>query len=184
MEGGITVSKVTTGTYLIRDIQVQVAHKEMTFIPMHQVNLSSDLHKALGSRELFQLSSVVPHKPEEVPPPKAVVEKTAPISPLEVENRQLKELIANLQKDFKSMEAKIDQILGFMKNSPPAVAVSGLGGKPPVEDDVVQIAVPMFIPDIEAKEVVGSITTTSEESDGSSISGATSKLREMRSRNR
>lgn len=186
MEGGITVSKVTTGTHLIRDIQVQVAHKEMTFIPMNQVNMSADLHKALGAKELFQLSSVVmPYKAEEVsPPPKAMVESAAP-TPSEVENRLLKETVVNLQKGLAVLEAKLDQVLELLKRgSPSVVSVSSPSVKPVVEDDVVQIAVPMFIPDIETKEVVGSITTTSEESDGSSISGAASKLRELRSRNR
>lgn len=188
MEGGITVSKVTTGTHLIRDIQVQVAHKEMTFIPMNQVNMSADLHKALGSRELFQLSSVMPHKIDELPPPPpkgVVAEKAAVVmSPVEAENRQLRETVANLQKGVASLESKLDQVLDLLKKSPPLLTSVTPTAGPVVDDDVVQIAVPMFIPDIEAKEVVGSITTTSEESDGSSISGATSKLREMRGKNR
>jgi len=180
-DGGITVSKSSTGTFLIEDIQVLVSHKEPTYIPGHKAVMSTDLHRALGTKVLFQLMSTLPlqAKPEQ-----------GRVDTLEHENRLLREALAKSTSSTQALERQVANLVGAVEKlaatPPQVVQVVNQGSFAAVAQAPVSEAVggetPMFLPDdLVPKEGVDVQLKVQEGvSEGTSVSEAASRLRQLR----
>lgn len=182
-DGGITVSKSTTGTFYIEDIQVLISHKEPTYIPGNKAVMSTDLHRALGTKILFQLMSTLPLQPQKSP-------EQGRMDTLEHENRLLREALAKSTSSTQALERQVANLVGAVEKlaATPAqvVQVVNQGGPAAVAQAPVSEAVggetPMFIPDdLVPKEGVDVQLRVQEGvSEGSSVSEAASRLRKLR----
>lgn len=186
-DGGITVSKVTTGVFLIEDIKVNVPHKEPVYIPGNKAVNSTDLHRALNARILFQLVSTLP---TQVASPSSDPER---FDAVEAENRTLREALerssqqgAALQRSLESVEGKLGTLMAVvekMASAPVQVVSAGVRAVQEPLSEVVGGEVPMFIPsEIVPKDADMHVETTAEVSKNDSVSAAAAKLRELRRR--
>lgn len=180
-DGGITVSKTTTGSLLLQDIQVAVHHQIPTYIPADKALNSKDLHRALGNGSIFQLNSTMfptPKKPQEDP--------KMPF--LEEENRLLKAALAQSTQQGNALQGSVDALgrqvqalaeaLGRLAVSGPVVA--GSAAPLQAQSEVVGGDVPMFIPDMAPTETDVKIQVQETVSESDSVSAAADKLRKLR----
>ncbi len=177
-DGGITVTKTTTGSLLIPDIQVMVHHQIPTFIPADQVLNSTDLHRAIGSKAIFQmLNTMHTGKPQDQ---KGV---------LEDENRQLREALMKSTQQSTALQQSVNDMAKQVGALAAAVtkmgtqqvtlqAVSTVAVQPVSE--VVGGEIPMFLPDTVAPTGDVQIRVQEVLSEGDSVSDARSKLRQLR----
>ncbi len=178
-DGGITVSKTTTGTHYIEDIQVLVPHKEPTYIPGHKAVSSADLHRALGTKVLIQLMNTLPLQVKPSP-------EQGRVATLEQENRLLREALAKSTSSTEALEKQVANLVGAVEklaSAPQVVQVVGQAGAvvAPVSEAVGGDA-PMFIPDdiVPRDGVDIQVRVQEEVSEGTSISEAASRLRQLR----
>lgn len=183
MSGGITITKTTTGSLYLPDIQVQVSHRVPTFIPEDKVVNSADLHRALNSRAVFQMLSTI------TPAPSQVQDFT-----LEDENRILKEALKQATQQTNTLQASVDGLTSQMNTLVGLVSnlTSGVTGQ--VQAQVSRIAkepvseavggeVPMFLPDVALpRDQDVQIQIQEVQSDGGQVQDAQKRLRQLRSR--
>lgn len=184
-DGGITVTKSSTGVSFLADIKVYVPHKEAVYIPANQALSSVDLHRALNTKEIFQLSSTLQQQgvvPQEDP------KKVA----LETENRILRDQLARsqqqgdaLQTSMSSLQRQMGELLGAVKvmaETPRTVVQVAAGAAVPAQTtEAVGGDVPMFLPDnIVPTDAAVHIQVQQSSSNSDKVSVAASKLREMR----
>lgn len=182
-DGGITVTKTTTGSLLLADIQVSVHHQVATYIPAEKALNSADLHRALNSKAIFQLTNSMPLKT-----PAPDVSRQA----LEDENRTLREALMRAtqqssatQLSVDSLKEQVQQLIATMGRlgSQPVVVQQVAGSVRAVEaaTEVVGGDAPMFIPDdIVPTSADVQVRVKEETSDGSEVSEAASRLRKLR----
>lgn len=175
-DGGITVTKTTTGSILLYDIQVMVHHQVPTFIPADKVLNSADLHRALGSKAIFQmLNTMHTSKPQD---PEV----------LEDENRQLREALirstqqgSTLQQSVEGLARQVEILtaaVGRIGTTP--VSSSAVRGADNPQSEAVGGEVPMFIPDTATHSGEVQLQVQEVLSDGDGVSDARSKLRQLR----
>jgi len=193
-DGGITVSKVSTGTFFIEDIRILVAHHEATYIPASKALASTDLHRALGTKILFQLMNSLP-----VQAKKPIEEAPERIVSLELENKRLRDALERstkqgtaLQESMSGLEKQMASLVGVVEKlataPPQVVQVVNQAGVPVVAapvNEAVGGAVPMFIPDdLVPKEGVDVRVKVQEGvSEGGSVNDAANRLRQLRKGN-
>jgi hypothetical protein len=179
-DGGITVSKTTTGSFYIEDIQVLVPHKEPVYIPGHKAVSSVDLHRALGTKELIQLMSTLPLHAKPQP-------DQGKLEVLENENRLLREALAKSTSSTQALERQVANLVGAVEKlasaPPPVVQVVGQGAASvaPVSE-AVGGETPMFIPEeiVPKAGVDIQVRVQEEVSEGASVSEAANRLRQLR----
>lgn len=175
-DGGITVTKTSTGSLLLQDIQVMVHHQIPTYIPADKALNSTDLHRAIGSKAIFQmLNTIHTAKPQDS---KAV---------LEDENRQLREALMKSTQQSTALQQSMNDLaqqVGVL-----AAAVTKMGSQQVIlqaapnqqASEVVGGEVPMFLPDTEVpsgESVQLQVQEVLSEGDG--VSDARSRLRQLR----
>ncbi len=179
-DGGITVTKTTTGSILLYDIQVMVHHQIPTYIPADQALNSTDLHRALGSKAIFQMLNTMHTKPQDT--------KAA----LEDENRQLREALAKSTQQGTALQQSVDGLAKQMEVLAAAVGKIGTvtqivvqGSTPQAatyqQSEVVGGDIPMFLPDTvlpSGTDIQMSVPEVLSEGDG--VSDARNKLRQLR----
>lgn len=198
MIGGITVVGCVTGTHLIADINIAVPHKIAVYIPAEQVLRSKDLHRSLQTHRIMKLdggSALRTDLGATVPTRQA---DNARIAQLEAENKQLRRELAEVQ----ARETALHQALGNLGSlastlsgiqgtlgrlegqvGQPVLIQGGLAaaGGAQAPSGVVGGEAPTFMPSqITPDNVETSIQVQTETAKESNVSGARSKLREMR----
>jgi hypothetical protein len=184
-DGGITVTKTTTGVTFIPDIKVYVPHREAVYIPANDALSSVDLHRALNTKEIFQLLSSIPQTSTAAPQ-----EDLKNVS-LEMENRILRDQLARsqqqgtqLQSSMTSLETLMGQLLTTVKRideAPKVVMHQGAAGVATMVTEAVGGDVPIFLPDnIVPSDANVHIEVEQTSSDSDKVSAAASKLRELR----
>lgn len=195
MFGGITVVGCVTGTHLIADINVAVPHKIAVFIPAEQVLRSKDLHRSLQTNRIMKLDggSALRTDLGATSPRQA---DNARIAQLEAENKQLRRELeqvqareAGLHQVLSSLGGQLTGIQGALgrleAQGPVREGVRALGIYPAtemqVQSEVVGGEAPTFMPSqITPDDVETSIQVQTETAKDSNLSGARSKLRELR----
>lgn len=184
-DGGLTISKATTGVFLIEDLRVWVTHKDPTFIPANQVLASVDLHRALGSKILVQLNNSLP-----LQTPRSMSEQR--ILTLEHENKLLQEALAksakqgsDLQASMTGMEQRLASLVGAVEklasNPQQVVQVLASGATTTPPSEAVGGDVPMFIPDnIVPSGAEVQVQVQEKVSEGTEVSDAVNRLRKLR----
>lgn len=189
MEDGIKVCKVTTGSHVIGDIGITVQHDRSVFIPMNLVNRSTDLHRDLSLRVIMRMDpNHTTHQRTsiETPQPSTETSTSLPINlqleneKLNQENQQLKVLVESVNGSLKSLEQRFEEFMSTAVRAGGVSLPSPQGFSTNPDTNLVQIDVPMFIPDVEVRDVVGSVQTQSGTSDGDSVSEAASRLKALR----
>lgn len=178
-DGGITVTKTTTGSHLLYDIQVMVHHQIPTYIPADKALNSADLHRALGSKIIFQMLNTM-HTPK--PDPKVA---------LEDENRQLREALMQSSQQSQALQQSVETLARQMEVLTAAVGKIGTTQTVTLtpaayaatnpRSEVVGGDVPMFLPDTtlpSGTEVQMNVPEVLSE--GDSVTDARSKLRQLR----
>lgn len=187
-DGGITVTKTSTGTMFLQDIKVYVSHREPVYIPANQALNSRDLYRALNTKEIFQLLSTLPQQGAASPP-----EDLKNVS-LEMENRVLRDQLARsqqqgvaLQSSMSSLQQQMGELLTIAKriDESPKITVAQTAGVAATAGLVVTEAVggevPMFLPDtIVPTDATIHLQIQQSSSNSDKVSAAASKLREMR----
>jgi hypothetical protein len=176
-DGGITVTKTTTGSVLLTDIQVMVHHQIPTYIPADQALNSVDLHRALGSGSIFQMLNTMHNKPQESP------------RPLEDENRTLRDALQrstqqgnDLQRTMTLLTQQIEALTAVVGQIGTTQVVIQ-GSSPAAAQRVSEVVggdVPMFIPDIDSSNTEVQVQVQEVLSEGDAVSDARSKLRQLR----
>jgi hypothetical protein len=183
-DGGITVTKTSTGVSFLADIKVYVPHQEAVYIPANQALSSVDLHRALNTKEIFQLSSTLQHQ-------NVVPQEDTKSVALETENRLLREQLArsqqqseDLQTSMSSLERQMGELVGVVKvlTEAPRTVVQAVGASVAAPTtEAVGGDVPMFLPDnIVPTDAAVHIQVQQSSSSSDKVSAAASKLREMR----
>lgn len=185
-DGGITVTKTSTGVSFLADIKVYVPHREAVYIPANQALSSVDLHRALNTKEIFQLLSTLPQQG-------AVPQEDLTNAALEMENRVLRDQLARsqqqgaaLQTSMSSLERQMGELMGAVRGLAEAprtvVQVAATGAVVPAQTtEAVGGDVPMFLPDnIVPTDAAVHIQVQQSSSSSDKVSAAASKLREMR----
>lgn len=176
-DGGITVTKTTTGSIFLQDIKVMVHHQVPTYIPADQALNSTDLHRALNSKMIFQLLNTMR------------ASRAEPKVSLEDENQQLREALQRSTQQNASLQQSVDGLARQMESLTAAVAKIGtativaqsqataMAANP--RSEVVGGDIPMFIPDaVMPSEVKMTVEEVLSDSDG--VSDARSRLRQLR----
>ena len=189
--GGVSVVGLITGGHFIPDIQVMVPHKCAVYIPVEKYLKSKDLHRAINSGVIFKLDSVMGQQQEGTP--SVDFEKLAE---LELENQRLKEALGlanrqnqDLQAGMRSLQSQMGEVLsalGRIEAAPPqivhqvtATTPSGLTLTSGLPNEAVGGDTPIFLPDL--SQDLGDARINIESSvSGDRVSGAASKLRELR----
>jgi DUF438 domain-containing protein len=177
-DGGITVTKTTTGSILLYDIQVMVHHQIPTFIPADKVLNSADLHRALGSKAIFQMLNTM-----------HTSKSSQDLKVLEDENRQLREALmrstqqgSSLQQSVEGLARQVETLTAAVGKIGTVTATSSPGTRVSAnpQSEVVGGEIPMFIPD--AATPSGEVQLQVQEvlSEGDGVSDARSKLRQLR----
>lgn len=186
-DGGMMVTKSVTGVHYIEDIQVNVPHQVAVFIPANKALNSRDLHRALASKTIFQLSSSMVM--QSVQPPDYDRQRQMA---LEQENLMLKKALeqsnkqgAELQSSVSTIEQQMKVLLetvGRMESAPRVVQTIGPGVAVASVSEAVGGDAPMFIPDdivpTGAEEVHLQVQEQVAEEDN--VSSAASRLRQLR----
>lgn len=183
-DGGITVTKTTTGSLLLHDIQVMVHHQTATYIPADKALNSADLHRALNSRVIFQMLNTMTTT-SAVP-----VQDVSRSVALEEENRLLREALkkstqqgSSLQESVEALGAKLETLVAAVGRiqTTPVVIHGGPSASTAFVSEVVGGDVPMFIPDnIVPKGAEVQVQVQETSSDGGAVSEAQSRLRKLR----
>lgn len=180
-DGGMTVTKTTTGSILLADIQVMVHHQVPTYIPADRALNSADLHRALGSGAIFQMLNTIHNKPAE-----------ALDAALADENRLLREALKASAQQNNSLQQSVDGLAEQMKVLAAAVGkigtgpatvvhVTGSAGLAASLNEAVGGDIPMFLPDTvvpSGADVQLQVQESVAEGDG--VSDARSRLRQLR----
>jgi hypothetical protein len=180
-DGGITVTKTTTGSILLYDIQTMVHHQVPTYIPADKVLNSTDLHRALGSKAIFQmLNTMHTSKPQDTT-----------TASLEDENRQLREALMKSTQQSTALQQSVDglarqmEVLAAAVGKIGTVSVVASSAAPGVtvasRSEVVGGDIPMFLPDTTlpaGTEVQMHVPEVLSE--GDAVSDARNKLRQLR----
>lgn len=185
MHGGMVVVGLTTGDFLIEDIQIRVPHKVAVFIPADKVLKSKDLYRALGQQKVFPLDggSGISFESSST----VLDEKDARIKELEEENRVLRaelaaqkavdmrQLVMSLQQNLADLQAGMGRLESRTVPVSPSFQAAGV-----VLPQVVSDA-PTFLPsEIKPKDAEAQIRIEKQVSEGSSLAEAGSKLKELR----
>lgn len=184
-DGGITVTKTSTGVTFLQDIKVYVPHREAVYIPANQALSSVDLHRALNTKEIFQLSSTLQQ-------PTLASQDDPMTTALEAENRILRDQLARSQQQgealrtsMSSLERQMGELVGVVKGLAEAPRIvqmapgATIAASAPTE--AVGGDVPMFLPDnIVPTDAAVHIQVQQSSSSSDKVSAAASKLREMR----
>jgi hypothetical protein len=161
-DGGITVSKTTTGAFLIQDIRVYVEHGKATFIPADKVVSSRDLHRALSDKQLFHLTSSMLQQQAQDP---RVADLTRTNEDL---RRQLAEQQGQWQRSVESLEKKLDNVLVAVSQQPKVITVQAPAAETAVKidwelkegaNDIVD-ETGTYVPNIRAKADSVNVTVT------------------------
>lgn len=178
-DGGITVTKTTTGSHYLEDIKINVHHQHPTFIPADQVLSSTDLHRALSSKILFKLMDNTTHLP------KPQEDKVG----LQEENRVLREVLAlreqQLQGSVDALTAQIKTLasaISDMRQAGPVTVVQTAAShsNPASVAGVVGGEVPMFIPEVDVSAAKVRLQVSEQTSEGSSVAEAANRLKQLR----
>lgn len=183
--GGMVVVGVVTGGHFIKDIQITVPHRIAVHIPADKMLKSKDLYRDLQTGAIMKLAG------DPVFPSHGTVgQDGGRVEALEQEKAQLKmaesEGVAALQKSLTSLEAQMERVLGALAkiaDRPATTSVVHVGGSllPTGVSEVVGGETPMFLPDnILPKDAEVHLQVQKDISSEGGISGATSKLRELR----
>lgn len=186
--GGITVVGLVAGTHYIEDIQVSVPHKVAVFIPIDAVVRSKDLYRALGQKAIFKLDGGGYD-----PTPNTPVQDDGRIAELVEANRVLTQQLAEqqvlnsglqmclvtIQQQMATIQAGVVRLeqrpAGNVMLADPGLVAKSLS-------EAVGRDAPMFIPsEITPKNVsTDQIQVSTQTTEGTSLSAAGSKLRELR----
>jgi hypothetical protein len=173
-DGGITVSKTTTGALLIQDIGVYVEHNKATFIPADKVVSSRDLHRALADKQLFHLTSSMLQQHAQDP---RVADLTRANEEL---RRQLAEQQGQWQRSVESLEKKLDNVLVAVSQQPKVITVQtpAAGAKSQAASDIVD-ETGIYVPSIQTTADSVNVTVTPKTEDVS-IEETAQRLRHTR----
>jgi hypothetical protein len=180
-DGGVTVTKTTTGSVYLQDIQVVVTHQEAVYIPAEKALNSVDLHRALSSGAIFQMLNTMHTKPADTA--RAVV--------LEEENRLLREALhkstqqsANLQQSVEGLSKQMEllaEVVGRIGTERIVVQGPPAGTTVIANPDVVGGDIPMFIPDqIVPTGADVQVAVKETLTEGDDVSAARNRLRQLR----
>jgi hypothetical protein len=179
-DGGITVTKTTTGSLLLTDIQVMVHHQIPTYIPADKALNSVDLHRALGSGAIFQMLNTMHIKPQESPRAAA----------LEDENRTLREALQKSTQQGNDLQRTMETLARQMEALTAVVGQIGVsqvvvqGVSPAAAQRATEVVggdVPMFIPDsIVSPTADVQVQVQEVLSEDDSVSDAQNRLRQLR----
>lgn len=179
----IIVFGLTVPTCVLHDIGRDVPHGETVTIPGDMAYRSKDLWRAIGQRQIFRITrgpgpNALAQVPKPAPPPPVVV--VPPPSrdeALESENRALKEQLLN-------QSQKLDSIIALLQAGVPMAAIQAASSANP-HISAVADETPIYIPSlIKPENAEIRIEPQRSESEGSQVSGAAEKLRELRQRAR
>ncbi len=190
MKGGMLVTKSSTGSFLIEDIKISVAHGGVgTYISANDAVNSSDLYRAINSGILMLLVDSMPQvpvKPAQQPGP--MKEEI-----LQNENRELREALARstqqgdaLQTSLSTLQGQMSTLLaavGRIETVPKAVqtvvVAEGQAANAQAQEFPEQI--PVFVPDdLIPKDAKIRINFRTETFEGDPTSDTVSKLRQLR----
>jgi len=210
MSHGMIIVGLVAGTHLLEDIKVAIPHKVAVSITPNQMMHSKDLYRAINKGFVFKLDGGALHSTTPRVQSASVGEITKLNREVKDLQRQLREAHAKnegLQRALIGLNTNIDGILaaiGSLKDNggstsvaspafPPGmmqlltqiVAQGGVQGvltaaSAPVSE-VVGGEAPVFIADeIKPKDATTNIQVQKTASEGSDVSAATSKLKELR----
>jgi len=192
MYGGVTVTGLVTGTYMIEDIKVPVPHQIAVFIPADLMHRSKDLWRGLQQGKLFKLTGGLglaaqsPASPIKAPPPS---EAPRELTALRVENSRLQTELATarqhnktLQEEVSAMQKQLGEILGVLARieASGGVASKAAPAGAPEGTEAVGGEVPTFMPDLKTGTSKASIQVEKSSVEGSSIEDAASRLKDLR----
>lgn len=182
MSGDVVVLGLVSPSHFLTDIQTEVPHMGQVVISGEKAIHSKDLWRAISSRQIYQLNTL-PNLSRSAMSSTLEADLRGRIAELEVENRVLKATILESQStqkptvDYTAQQEKLDAILRMVSN-PGFSAASNLR---PISSDQVKDEPLLFIPStITPVDAETRIESKTEESESSGVSGAASKLRDMR----
>jgi DNA repair exonuclease SbcCD ATPase subunit len=182
MNGGMVVVGRVTGNHFIEDLQVNVPHMVPVSLTPEQVCRSRDLQRALQQQKVFKLD-VTPFKPGPQVP------DNARINALEQQNKDLRKKLraAETQKEgletrLEGLQQQLETVLTVLQRIEETGAVVIREGKVVnAASEAVGGEAPAYIPDkIVPENVETSITAEEGTSEGSSVTDAASRLRELK----
>jgi len=144
---------------------------------------SRDLHRALQQKKIFRLD-MTPFKPEDAPS----IQSTARVQELEQDNRELRRQLQaserqkqKLEGQLESMQGKLDSVLEVLARIEKAGPVVVNGAVVAKATEAVGGDTPTFIPDqITPEDAETQIVTDEGTTEGSKVTDAASRLRELR----
>lgn len=207
MIGDIVVAGLVTGTHVIEDIRVAVPHKVAVRIPANDALRSKDLWRGISQGRLFKLDG---GSGLHATPAPSQAANASRISQLEAQNAELRDENKKLRREVATANARYEGLqqvltglqgqlhgiqgaLGRLGDLPAALqgmvmvtpqhgmAASVAPGLPVDDGGVVGGEAPKFIPEsIKPKEATTQIQVKSETTDGTNLSAAASRLKELR----
>lgn len=180
MIGGMIVVGLVTGDHYLEDIQVVVPHKVAVPISPEQALRSKDLYKALQQGRIFKLDGGTGVVPEIKPQPVPQIEESRLKSELKASERRN----VALESELGAIKSQLGSILELLRSGasvPAQASASVLAPITPPPSDVVEVDVPMFIPNtIKPEDVEARIDVKKDVSGDTGLSDAAAKLRKLR----
>lgn len=206
MIGDIVVAGLVTGTHVIEDIRVAVPHKVAVRIPANDALRSKDLWRGISQGRLFKLDG---GSGLHATPAPSQAANASRISQLEAQNAELRDENKNLRREVEAANARyegLQQVLTGLQGQLQGIqgALGRLGDLPAALQGMVMVTpqhgmaapvapvsaedsgvvggeAPKFIPEsIKPKEATTQIQVKSETTDGTNLSAAASRLKELR----
>lgn len=184
MSGDVVVLGLVSPSHFLTDIQTEVPHMGQVVISGEKAIHSKDLWRAISSRQIYQLN-ILPNQPRSVMPSTLEADLRGRIAELEVENRVLKATLLESQSaqkptvDYTAQQEKLDAILRMVSN--PGFSSAPASNLRPGPSDQIKDESILFIPSsITPVGAETRIELKTEESESSGVSGAASRLRDLR----
>lgn len=192
----VTVFGLAMPTYVIEDIQMDVAHGDTVTIPFEKANRSKDLWRGISSKQLFQIRTTPNAHPQPTPSTAAEKELRERVAQLEAERDNLRAQLATAnaalitqqaesQRALIAQQEQLTTIIAMISKAslPVAGVVPGyVPGHAPTQAPLgVSGDAPTFIPStITPENADARIETKQAEAENPALAGASSKLRELR----
>lgn len=176
-DGGIRVTKPITGEpHLIEDIRVSVPHRVSVYIPADKALNSKDLHRALATGAIFQLSGFIKQDAPEG------IEEEEDLTPLPKAPPVSRSDEPDLKESLARLERQIALLTKTIQDRPAQQIVHNHSVTPLVtskESASIELDAPMFIPDDLALKADVNIQVKGDVSNDG-IDNAASKLKALR----
>lgn len=184
MRFGVVVVGRVTGTHMIADLGVPVPYNVPVTITPEQAYRSKDLWRSLQQKHIFQLD-VTPFKPEDAP---LSTQDAAQLKTLTLENSELRKKLqaaveqkGRLEEQLGGLQEQLGTVLETLARIEKAGPVVVRDGVLHPVTEAVGGDVPTYLPDqIVPLDAKTSITADEDTSEGTSVTDAASRLRELR----